>query len=188
MQPRVTKNAKPRKIGAALPPSGEGDSVRFGPCGLAPLPLIRGSQRRISDTLCRLATGEWRKVVEETVSLREALRCSRERPEPVLSLGNLEMLLDLDDRLHAILGFLLAVFFIEIEVERAVGNAARIGRVEIVGKVGPDVGPFANDVLVVGVEIDPFRPNRLCEFDLAASDGVDIDGDREIKRRTRRHE
>jgi hypothetical protein len=30
------------------------------------------AQRRISDTLCRLATGEWRKVVEETVSLREA--------------------------------------------------------------------------------------------------------------------
>jgi hypothetical protein len=26
----------------------------------------------ISDTLCRLATGEWSKVVEKTVSLREA--------------------------------------------------------------------------------------------------------------------
>src|SRR5262249_32938851 len=107
-------------------------------------------------------------------------------PEPAPSLSNLEVLLDLDDRLHAILRFLLAVFFVEIEVERAVANAARIGRVEIVGKIGPDVGPFANDVFVVGVEIEPFRPHRLGECYLAAPGGGDVRGDGEIKRRTGR--
>ena len=55
-----------------------------------------------------------------------------------------EMAFDLADRGDRVLGFLLAVLLIEIEIERTVANIARIWRIEIVGEVGPDIGPFAN--------------------------------------------
>src|SRR5262249_50766045 len=99
-----------------------------------------------------------------------------------------EVLLDLHDRLHAICRFLLPILLVEIKVEGAVANAARIRRVEIISEIGPDERPFANHIFVMRVEVDTLGPDGLSKLDLAATDRVDIDDNRIEERRTRRHE
>src|SRR5215216_1173090 len=94
-----------------------------------------------------------------------------------------EMLLHLHDRLDGVARFLLAVFFVEIQVERAIADIARIRRVEVVRKVRTNIGPVENEVLVVRIEIDSFGAHRLGKLDLAASDAIALDHDRIEERR-----